>query len=142
MILEPSHPTGRGPAHWFTGEVFVEPVAARKPDPSRFTMTVVRFTPASRTNWHSHERGQTVHVTAGVALFGTRDGAVLVVRPGQTVWFAPGEEHWHGAAPHRLMEHLAVLEEADQPEESTTWLEPVTDEQYAQAVLALNPEER
>ena len=87
--------------------------------------------PGARTAWHSHAHGQTLHVTDGVALFGTRDGEVLRALPGQTVYCPAGEEHWHGADPEHFMEHLAMLENAEDPSTTTTWLEHVSDEDYA-----------
>lgn len=93
---------------------------------------MVRFAPGARTAWHHHAVGQTLHVMAGVALIGTRDGTVYEARPGETVTCPPGEEHWHGATEENFMQHLALWDgtapDDDRPE--TTWLEHVTDEQY------------
>ena len=87
--------------------------------------------PGARTHWHSHAVGQSLHVTQGIARVGTRDGRVLEVPPGRTVWCPPGEEHWHRAAPGAFMEHLAMWEATEARDGSeTTWAEPVTDEQY------------
>ena len=97
------------------------------------TVALVRFTPGARTNWHSHTVGQTLHVTEGVGLVGTRDGSVLRVRAGDTVVCPPGEEHWHGAAADTFMSHLAMLEALPGGGDPTTWLEPVPDEQYQAA---------
>jgi len=129
MQIEEKQPTTKGPAERFTGDVYVDAIATRKPEPSRMIVSRVRFTPGARTAWHSHAVGQTLHVTAGVALMGTRDGKVFVVKPGETVYTPPGEEHWHGATPQDFMEHLAMLEGIAEGSE-TTWLEHVTDEQY------------
>jgi quercetin dioxygenase-like cupin family protein len=129
MQIEEKQPTAKGPADRFTGDVYVDPIATRKPEPSRMVVSRVRFTPGARTAWHSHAVGQTLHVTEGVALMGTRDGTLIVVQPGQTVYTPPGEEHWHGATPQDFMEHLAMLEGVAEGSE-TTWLEHVTDEQY------------
>ena len=129
MQLEEKQPTTKGSADWFTGDVYVDAIATRKPEPSRMIVSRVRFTPGARTAWHSHAVGQTLHVAEGVALIGTRDGKVLVVQPGQTVYTPPGEEHWHGATPQDFMEHLAMLEGVAEGS-ATTWLEHVTDEQY------------
>ncbi len=129
MQIEEKQPTTKGPAERFTGDVYVDAIATRKPEPSRMVVSRVRFTPGARTAWHSHAVGQTLHVTAGVALMGTRDGKVFVVKPGETVYTPPGEEHWHGATPQDFMEHLAMLEGIAEGSE-TTWLEHVTDEQY------------
>ncbi|TDE88806.1 cupin domain-containing protein [Occultella glacieicola] len=95
------------------------------------TVGLVRFAPGARTAWHSHARGQYLHVVSGVALTGTRDGEVLRVSAGETAYCAPDEEHWHGAGATGFMEHLAITEGADDPEQTTVWLEHVTDEQYA-----------
>ncbi|MGB8379984.1 MAG: cupin domain-containing protein [Dermatophilaceae bacterium] len=123
--------TGKGPAETFTGDVYVDPIVAPAP-PSRMVVAAVRFTPGARTHWHSHALGQALHCTDGLGFVATRDGTVLVLHPGETVWTPPGEQHWHGGTSGRLMCHLAMLQE---PEEgpATTWLEPVSDEQYAAA---------
>jgi quercetin dioxygenase-like cupin family protein len=97
------------------------------------TVALVRFTPGAHTNWHSHAVGQTLHVTEGVGLVGTRDGSVVCVRAGDTVVCPPGEEHWHGAAADTFMSHLAMLENLPGGGDPTTWLEPVPDEQYRAA---------
>ena len=97
------------------------------------TVALVRFTPGARTNWHRHAVGQTLHVTEGGGLVGTRDGTVLRIRPGDTVVCPPDEEHWHGAAGDTFMSHFAMLERPPGGTDPTTWLEPVTDEQYQAA---------
>ncbi|MBM9468768.1 (R)-mandelonitrile lyase [Nakamurella leprariae] len=128
MHIEPKQPTGKAPAKWFTGDVWMDVIAGPKPAPAQLRCNRVRFAPGARTAWHSHPFGQTLHVVAGVALMGTRDGTVLVVTPGQTVYTPPGEEHWHGATPDDFMEHLALWDET--PEAAATWLEHVSDEDY------------
>jgi quercetin dioxygenase-like cupin family protein len=90
----------------------------------------VRFSPGAHTNWHSYEAGQTLHVTEGTGLAQARGGEIIVIRPGDTIYTPPGEEHWHGATPEDFMEHLAMLENGDDPATTTTWLEPVTDAEY------------
>jgi quercetin dioxygenase-like cupin family protein len=90
----------------------------------------VRFSPGAHTAWHSHALGQTLHITEGVALIGTRDGRVIEARPGDTVYTPPGEEHWHGATPDDFMEHLAMLDNGDDPATTTTWLEHLSDAEY------------
>lgn len=95
-------------------------------------VALVRFTPSARTNWHSRAVGQTLHVTDGIGLVVTRDGTVIRMRPGDTVYTPPGEEHWHGATADNFMCHLAMLE-GTADGDGTTWLEPVTDEQYREA---------
>jgi quercetin dioxygenase-like cupin family protein len=123
--------TAAGPAEWFTGSVYIDTVA-RPSERSRLNASSVHFTPGARTAWHTHPNGQTIYVTEGVGRAQRRGGAVEVIRPGDRVFFEPGEEHWHGAAPDRFMTHLALL---DVDEEGTTavWGEHVTDEEYAAA---------
>lgn len=130
MNLEPKPPTSRGPADRFTGDVWVDAIAEPREGDQRMIVSRVRFAPGSRTAWHSHARGQTLHITEGVALIGTRDGTVITARPGDTISTPPGEEHWHGATPQDFMEHLAMLENGDDPATTTRWLEHVDDEQY------------
>lgn len=128
MDLRPVNPTVKAPAERFTGDVYLTPV--QQPEaPSRLIVSLVRFTPGARTHWHRHAVGQTLHVTEGVGLVGGRDGTVLRMRAGDTVWTPPGEEHWHGGTAETMMCHLAMLE-AGEDGDGTTWLEPVTDEQY------------
>ena len=95
-------------------------------------VSLVRFTPGARTNWHSHAVGQTLYVTDGIGLVQTRDGTVIRMRPGDTVYTPPGQEHWHGATAGNFMCHLAMLEGAHGAD-GAAWLEPVTDEQYQAA---------
>ena len=104
----------------------------RGEEPSRLVVALVRFTPGAHTNWHSHPVGQTLHVTDGVGFLGTRDGSVIRMRAGDTVHTPPGEEHWHGATSDTMMCHLALLERGADGE-SATWLEPVSDDDYAAA---------
>ncbi|GAA3287551.1 cupin domain-containing protein [Arthrobacter citreus] len=130
MMIEPKPPTVKNPAEQFTGDVYLDLIAAPKDRSQRMVVAKVRFLPGARTAWHSHAKGQTLHVTEGTALMGTRDGFVIKVHPGQTVYTPPGEEHWHGATPDDYMEHLAMLENADDPATTTRWLEHVTDADY------------
>ena len=132
MELKPVNPTAKGPAQWFTGDVFVTPIYDGK-DPSRMTVALVRFTPGSHTNWHRHAIGQTLHVTEGVGLVGTRDGSVVRIHAGETVLCPPDEEHWHGATADTFMSHLAMLEVNPDGSDPTTWLEPFPDDEYEQA---------
>ncbi len=133
MNLEPDIPTRKGAPETFTGDVYVDVIAARKPEPSRLNVARVRFAPGAHTAWHAHVQGQTLHITEGTALIGTRDGTVIRATPGQTVYTPPGEEHWHGAAAGCFMEHLAILEDGDDPAATTTWLEHVASEDYDRA---------
>lgn len=95
-------------------------------------VALVRFTPGARTHWHAHAVGQTLHVTEGVGLVGTRDGTVVRMRAGDTVHTPPGEEHWHGGTSDTMMCHLAMLEGTGKGD-PTSWLEAVSDEDYAAA---------
>ena len=132
MERSPIRPTGKGPANTFTGDVFVTSFATPS-GPSRLVGSLVRFTPGARTNWHSHAVGQTLHGADGSGFVGTRDGRVVRILPGETVRLEPGEEHWHGAQRDTLMAHYALLEVHEDGSDPTTWLEPVTDEQYGAA---------
>jgi quercetin dioxygenase-like cupin family protein len=107
--LHAVRPTAKGPGRNFTGDVYVTPIYSGQA-PSRMTVALVRFAPGAHTNWHRHAAGQTLRVTDGVGLAGTRDGQVVRVRAGDTVVRPPGEEHWHGAAADTFMSHLALLE--------------------------------
>jgi quercetin dioxygenase-like cupin family protein len=131
MELTKPRPTAKQPAERFTGDVYFDPIKTPTP-PSRLIANTVRFTPGARTNWHSHALGQTLHCTAGTGLAVNRDGTIIRMRPGDTVWTPPGEEHWHGATVDCMMCHLALIEGTDDGD-GTTWLEPVTDEQYRAA---------
>ena len=123
--------TTKGPGDWFTGDVYVDAVAAAVGD-SRLTASNVHFTPGARTAWHTHPLGQTIFVLEGVGLCQRRGGPVEMIRPGDRVFFEPGEEHWHGAHPNRLMTHLAMVQ-LDEDGNSATWGDHVTDREYAAA---------
>ncbi|MGH3083451.1 MAG: (R)-mandelonitrile lyase [Gaiellaceae bacterium] len=123
--------TAAGPEEWFTGAVFLDSIATPSGG-SRLNATSVHFTPGARTAWHTHPNGQTICVTAGVGLAQRRGGPIEEIRLGDRVFFEPGEEHWHGAAPNRFMTHLAMLE-VDDEGNPATWGEHVTDEEYAAA---------
>ena len=123
--------TSRGSGEWFTGDVYVDTVAAPS-EGSRLSASSVHFTPGARTAWHTHPNGQTIWVTEGVGLCQRRGGPVQVIRPGDRVFFEPGEDHWHGAAPNRFMTHLAMLE-VDDNGNPATWGEHVTEEEYEAA---------
>ncbi len=133
MKLVPKAATVKNPPEQFTGDVWVDGIAGPQQPDQRMTVARVRFAPGAHTAWHSHERGQTLHVTQGVALIGTRDGTVIRATPGQTIYTPPGEEHWHGATPSDFMEHLAMLENGEDPSATTTWLEHVTSDDYLAA---------
>jgi quercetin dioxygenase-like cupin family protein len=123
--------TTPGPGEWFTGTVFIDPVAVPS-GAARISASSVHFTPGARTAWHTHPNGQTIFVTEGVGLAQRRGGAIEVIRPGDRVFFEPGEEHWHGAAPTRFMTHLAMLDVGDDGN-NATWGPHVTDDEYAAA---------
>ncbi len=123
--------TAPGPSEWFTGAVYVDAVAAPS-NGSRLSASSVHFTPGARTAWHSHPNGQTIYVTEGVGLAQGRGGPVEVIRPGDRVFFEPGEDHWHGAAPTRFMTHLSLLD-VDDEGTSATWGAHVTDQEYGAA---------
>jgi quercetin dioxygenase-like cupin family protein len=128
-IIRNSIETARGLGDWFTGAVFVDTVAAPS-ERSRITASSVHFTPGARTAWHTHPNGQTIWVTEGIGLAQRRGYTIEVIRPGDRVFFDPGEEHWHGASPTRFMTHLAILEVGDDGD-TATWGDHVTDEEYA-----------
>ena len=132
MELQPVRQTVKTPASWFTGDVYMTPIY-NGTGPSRMTAALVRFTPGARSNWHFHAVGQTLHVNEGVGLVGTRDGSVVRIHAGETVICPPDEQHWHGATADTFMSHFALLENKPDGSDPTTWLEPVTDEQYEQA---------
>jgi quercetin dioxygenase-like cupin family protein len=121
--------SGRGPAEWFTGSVYLDPIASPV-GASRVSAVSVHFAPGARTAWHTHPNGQTIYVVEGVGRARRRGGPIEVIHPGDRVFFEAGEEHWHGAAPDRFMTHLAILE-VDEDGIPATWGEHVTDEEYA-----------
>jgi len=122
-----SRPSSVGSPEYFTGAVRLDPVITA-PDPARVRAAVVTFEPAARTAWHTHPLGQTLLVLSGLGLAQSWNGPVRRIRPGDTVWFEPGEKHWHGAAPDVAMTHLAIQEAHDGS--AATWLEPVSEEHY------------
>ncbi|MGD9368798.1 MAG: cupin domain-containing protein [Desulfobacteraceae bacterium] len=118
----------KGPADWFTGSVRIDPLFLKADDPSRTTGASVTFEPGARTAWHTHPLGQTLIVTTGHGLVQQDGGPIEEIRPGDVVWFPPGEKHWHGASPNTAMTHIAIQETLDG--KSVDWLEHVSDEQY------------
>lgn len=123
-----SRPSIKPPASYFTGAVRQDPLIDA-PDPARVRATSVTFEPGARTAWHTHPLGQTLVVTAGSGLAQVWGGPVETIRAGDTVWFAPGEKHWHGASQTTAMTHIAIQEALDG--KAVDWLEPVDDMQYA-----------
>lgn len=126
-----SQPSGTGPAEWFTGAVRIDPLFNPVEGGGRTGGAYVTFEPGARTAWHTHPFGQTLVITAGVGRVQRWDGSIEEVRPGDVVQFAPGEKHWHGAAPTTAMTHIAIHEYHDgSPVE---WMEHVSDEQYSES---------
>ena len=128
QITRNSLETNPGPSEWFTGSVFIDAVAAPAP-PSSTGAASVHFTPGARTHWHTHPLGQTIYVTEGIGRCQREGGPVEVIYPGDRVFFEPGENHWHGAAPNRFMTHIAI-QQADESGSPVTWGDPVSDEDY------------
>jgi quercetin dioxygenase-like cupin family protein len=122
-----SQPSGKGPAEYFTGAVRVDPLF-QAPDPARVSGSSVTFEPGARTAWHTHPLGQTLIVTSGFGWVQREGGPIEEIRPGDVVWFPPGEKHWHGAAPTAAMTHTAIQERLNG--KAVDWLEKVSDEQY------------
>ena len=122
-----SQPSGKGPAEWFTGNVWIDPLF-QTPDPARVQGASVTFEPGARTAWHTHPLGQTLIVTAGCGRAQRWDREIEEIRAGDVVWFAPGEKHWHGAGPTTAMTHIAIQEKLDG--KVVEWMEHVTDAQY------------
>jgi quercetin dioxygenase-like cupin family protein len=122
-----SQPSGRGAAEWFTGSVRIDPLFSAG-EPARAAGASVTFEPGARTAWHTHPLGQILIVIAGCGRAQREGGPVEEIRPGDVVWFPPGEKHWHGASPTTAMTHIAIQEQLGG--KVVDWLEKVTDEQY------------
>jgi quercetin dioxygenase-like cupin family protein len=122
-----SQPSGKGPADYFTGTVRVDPLF-HAPDPARAVGASVTFEPGARTAWHTHPLGQTLIVIAGCGRAQREGGRVEEIRPGDVVWFPPGEKHWHGATATTAMTHIAIQEALNGT--TVEWMEHVSDEQY------------
>src|SRR5271165_1690406 len=122
-----TQPSGKGPADYFTGSVRVDPLFTA-PDPARVRGASVTFEPGARTAWHTHPLGQTLVVTAGCGWVQREGGPVEEIRPGDVVWFPPGEKHWHGATATTGMTHIAIQEALDG--RVVDWMEKVSDAQY------------
>jgi quercetin dioxygenase-like cupin family protein len=129
QITRNSLETAACTGEWFTGDVYIDTVATAA-EPSRLAAATVDFTPGARTAWHTHPLGQMICVTEGVGRWQRRGGHVEVIPPGDRVYFEPGENHWHGAAPDRFMTHLA-MQEVDESGSPVTWGAHVTDEEYS-----------
>jgi quercetin dioxygenase-like cupin family protein len=124
-----SQPSNKGSTDWFTGNVRIDPLFEAK-DPARALGASVTFEPGARTAWHTHPLGQILIVTAGCGWAQREGGAIEEIRPGDVVWFSPGEKHWHGATPTTAMTHIAIVEQLDG--KSADWMEKVREEQYQQ----------
>ena len=122
-----SQPSARGPGEWFTGAVRIDPLFGANA-PARSAGNAVTFEPGARTAWHTHPLGQVLIVTAGGGWAQRDGGPIEEIRPGDVVWFSPGEKHWHGATPTTAMTHIAIQEKKDG--EVVDWMEQVTQEQY------------
>ena len=131
QITRNSLDTAAGPEDWFTGSVYIDTVAAPS-DGSRLHASSVHFAPGARTAWHTHPNGQTIWVIDGVGLCQRRGGSIELIRPGDRVFFDPGEDHWHGATGTRFMAHIAMLE-VDDDGTPASWGDQVSDEEYAAA---------
>jgi quercetin dioxygenase-like cupin family protein len=123
-----TQPSTKGPSDWFSGTVRIDPLFPGA-DPARAAGNAVTFEPGARTAWHTHPLGQILIVTAGFGLVQREGGPIQEIRPGDVVWFAPGEKHWHGAGPTTAMTHIAIQESFEG--KAVEWMEKVTDEQYA-----------
>src|SRR5262245_50640586 len=123
-----AQPSVKGPADWFTGTVRIDPLFQPRA-PAQAAGAAVTFEPGARTAWHTHPLGQTLIVTAGSGRAQRWGGPIEDIRPGDVVWIAPNEKHWHGASSTTAMSHIAVQEQLDG--KVVEWLEHVTDEQYA-----------
>jgi quercetin dioxygenase-like cupin family protein len=123
MEVQPRNPTARGPVDWFTGEVWIDAIAQGH-GPTPLSLGAVHFTPGARTAWHSHDIGQTIHVTEGQGLVQRRGEPMFTIREGDSVFFPANEWHWHGASPDHFMTHMAVTEG------NTGWGDHVTEAEY------------
>lgn len=119
--------SAKGPADWFTGTVRIDPQFQAE-SPGRVAGAAVTFEPGARTAWHAHPLGQTLIVTFGRGLVQREGGPIEEIRPGDVIWFAANEKHWHGAAPENAMQHIAIQEALDG--KAVEWMEKVSDEQY------------
>jgi quercetin dioxygenase-like cupin family protein len=122
-----SQPSGKGPADYFTGTVRVDTLFDA-PEPARVVGASVTFEPGARTAWHTHPLGQTLIIASGCGRARRWGGPVEEIRPGDVIWFAPGEKHWHGAGPATAMTHFAIQEKLSG--KTVEWMEQVSDEQY------------
>ena len=129
MPIEPKQPTAQGPAEWFTGDVYLDPLVQAQ-EPSRVSVAAVRFTPGARTAWHSHTVSQTLVVTDGVGLHQPRGGRIEQIRAGDVVVTAADVWHWHGATADNYMTHLSITESPGDGRNEPQWGDRVTDSEY------------
>ncbi|GAA5264129.1 MAG: (R)-mandelonitrile lyase [Acidiphilium sp.] len=122
-----TQPSANGPADWFTGTVRIDPLFTA-PEPARVGGALVTFEPGARTAWHTHPLGQTLIVTSGCGWAQREGGSIETIRPGDVIFFAPGEKHWHGATATTAMSHIAIQERLNGS--SVEWLDPVADSAY------------
>ena len=127
ILIAGSRSSKRANSDWFTGTVWQDPIIDT-PEPARVRGIRVTFLPGARTNWHTHPLGQTLYVLAGVGLVGVRNKKVNIIKPGDTVWIPPNEEHWHGATHDNIMVHLAIQESLDG--KTANWLEKASESDY------------
>ena len=127
IISAGSRPTKKATSDYFTGVVWQDPIIEAA-EPARVRALKVSFEPSARTAWHTHPLGQTLYVLSGVGLVGLRNKAPELIKPGDTIWIPPDEEHWHGASTNNSMTHIAIQEELNGS--VAEWLEQVSDDQY------------
>ena len=128
VITAGSLPTKKAPAEWFTGTVWLNPII-EAPKPARVHALTVTFDPGSRTAWHTHPLGQTLHVVSGIGLVGVRNEPPQIIKTGDNVWIPPDEEHWHGATANSIMVHIAIQESLNG--RVADWLEEVSQHDYS-----------
>ena len=123
-----TQPSVVGPEAWFTGTVRIDPLFAKK-EATKGAAALVTFEPGARTAWHTHPAGQTLIVISGMGWVQRKGGPIEEIHPGDVIWFAPNEKHWHGASPTKAMSHIAIHEELNG--EVVNWLEKVSDRDYS-----------
>lgn len=126
-----SQPSGKGSEDWFTGSVRIDPLFQPN-EHRRAAAAIVTFEPGARTAWHTHPLGQTLIVVSGVGWVQKAGGPVEEIHPGDVVWFAPNEKHWHGASPTNAMTHIATQEQLNG--KVVDWMEKVSDHDYRREV--------
>lgn len=123
-----TQPSVKGPAEWFTGEVRLDPLFSKKKS-THGAGALVTFEAGARTAWHTHPAGQTLIIMSGLGWVQREGGSIAEVQPGDVIWFAPDEKHWHGASANKAMSHIAIQEEVNG--EAVSWMEKVSDKQYS-----------